>query len=96
MLEVPGSDWKENAAPEATSPFQADWKSAGEVEHTFTHFHLVLSVKRAEVGDRPPPADCFWLDAAAVAGEALPSVMRKVVEAATGRPARQRRGAPKM
>ncbi|PIO98762.1 A/G-specific adenine glycosylase [Pleomorphomonas carboxyditropha] len=89
MLEVPGGDWREGAPPEAAPPFPADWKTAGEVEHTFTHFHLVLSVKMAEVGDRPPPAGCFWLDAAAVAGEALPSVMRKVVEAATDRPARR-------
>ena len=37
----------------------------------------------------PPPGDCYWLDAAAVAGEALPSVMRKVVEAASGQPARR-------
>lgn len=87
MLEVPGSDWQEGVSPAAAPPLQADWKSAGEVEHTFTHFHLVLSVKTTEVGDRPPPADCFWLDAAAVAGEALPSVMRKVVEAASGKPA---------
>lgn len=89
MLEVPGSEWREGATPEATAPFQAAWKPVAEVEHTFTHFHLVLSVMAAEVGDRPPPADCFWLDAAAVAGEALPTVMRKVVEAVTGTPARR-------
>jgi len=91
MLDVPGSDWQEDTAPEAQAPFLADWKMAGEVEHTFTHFHLVLSVKTAEVGDRPPPAGCFWLEAAAVAGEALPSVMRKVVEAAIGTPTRRPR-----
>ena len=89
MLEVPGGEWREGTAPETAAPFQAAWKTVGEVEHTFTHFHLVLTVKAAEVGDRPPPADCFWLDAAAVAGEALPTVMRKVVEAVTGAPARR-------
>lgn len=89
MLEVPGTEWRESGLPEAQPPFLATWKDSGEVEHTFTHFHLVLAVKTVEVGDRPPPAGCFWLEAAAVAGEALPSVMRKVVEAATGRPARR-------
>ena len=91
MLEVPGGDWLEGARPEAAPPFSLAWKDAGEIEHTFTHFHLVLSVRTAEVGDLPPPGDCFWLDGAAVAGEALPTVMRKVVEAATGRPARRSR-----
>ena len=96
MLEVPGGEWREGTAPETAAPFQADWKTAGEVEHTFTHFHLVLTVKAAEVGDRPPPEDCFWLDAAAVAGEALPTVMRKVVEAVTGAPARRAMQRPKI
>ncbi|MCM5552658.1 A/G-specific adenine glycosylase [Pleomorphomonas sp. NRK KF1] len=94
MLEVPGSEWREGPANETAAPFQAGWRSAGKVEHTFTHFHLVLSVMAAEVGDRPPPADCFWLDAAAVAGEALPTVMRKVVEVATGAPIRRAAGRP--
>jgi len=94
MLEVTGGDWCEGAAPEATPPFAAPWRDAGTVEHTFTHFHLVLSVQAAEVGDRPPPDGCFWLAAADVAGEALPTVMRKVVEAATGKPARKAAGRP--
>lgn len=91
MLEVPGSDWQETAAPKVQPPFQAAWKSAGEVEHTFTHFHLKLTVQATEVGDRPPPDNCFWLEAAAVAGEALPSVMRKVLETAMGKSTRRPR-----
>lgn len=94
MLEVPGSEWREGPTDETAAPFQTGWKNAGKIEHTFTHFHLVLSVMAAEVGDRPPPADCFWLDAAAVAGEALPTVMRKVVEVATGAPIRRAAGRP--
>lgn len=96
MLDVPGDDWRENTAPDAQPPFQAAWKMAGEVEHTFTHFHLKLSVQTVEVGDRPPPNGCFWLDAAAVAGEALPSVIQKAVKVATGTSTRRpRRHIPK-
>jgi A/G-specific adenine glycosylase len=52
MLGLPTSDWR--AAPWsdeealADAPVQADWRSAGEVEHVFTHFSLTLRLLRAE------------------------------------------------
>ena len=55
MLETPSSPWEE-AEPGGNSarryaPVAAEWrKLPGLVEHTFTHFHLELSVYRAEVG----------------------------------------------
>ena len=90
MLETPSSPWEE-AEPCGNSargyaPVAADWrKLPGLVEHTFTHFHLELSVYRAEVGqDAQPkraaePERCLWLKPRALAGAALPSVMRKVL-----------------
>jgi A/G-specific adenine glycosylase len=90
MLETPSSPWEE-AEPGGDSarryaPVAADWrKLPGLVEHTFTHFHLELSVYRAEVGqDAQPkrvaePERCLWLKPRALAGAALPSVMRKVL-----------------
>ena len=72
MLETPSSPWAE-AEPAGKSargyaPVAADWrKLPGLVEHTFTHFHLELSVYRAEVGqDAQPkraaePERCRWL-----------------------------------
>lgn len=48
MLGWPGSDW--NEAPVPHPPFEADWRDlGGEVRHTFTHFHLILQVKLAEL-----------------------------------------------
>jgi len=48
MLGWPGSDW--NAAPRDAPPFEADWQDlGGEIRHTFTHFHLILQVKLAEL-----------------------------------------------
>ena len=90
MLETPSSPW-EQAEPGGNSarryaPVAADWrKLPGLVEHTFTHFHLELSVYRAEVGqDVQPkraaePERCLWLKPRALTGAALPSVMRKVL-----------------
>ncbi|WP_075215774.1 A/G-specific adenine glycosylase [Mongoliimonas terrestris] len=83
MTGVPGSPWTEDPsnAGIASAPFPADWRPAGRVEHTFTHFHLILSVLTAEA-DAPAPADSWWAPRSAVADEALPTVMRKAVEAA--------------
>jgi A/G-specific adenine glycosylase len=90
MLETPSSPWEEaesggNSA-RGYAPVAADWrKLPGLVEHTFTHFHLELCVYRAEVGqDAQPnraaePERCLWLKPRALAGAALPSVMRKVL-----------------
>ncbi len=82
MSEVPGSDWgPDRAAP--APPFAADWRPAGEVTHTFSHFHLLLEVHRAEMATKTRAiAGGWWSRPEALAGEALPSVMRKVLRAA--------------
>ncbi|HWM31414.1 MAG TPA: A/G-specific adenine glycosylase [Methyloceanibacter sp.] len=88
MLEVPSSPWTE-AEPKAIgehAPIDAEWRKVpGMVEHTFTHFHLELTVYRAEV-ERDAvlkravePERCNWLKLGELAGAALPSVMRKVI-----------------
>jgi len=46
----------------------------------FTHFPLELSVYVAEVGvDTPAPDGTRWAKISELAGEALPSLMRKVL-----------------
>jgi A/G-specific adenine glycosylase len=58
-------------------------KLDGFVKHGFTHFELQLSIYVAEVeAGRPAPDDCRWAAAASLDAEALPSLMRKVIEAA--------------
>jgi len=90
MLETPSSPWGEEVpkgnAVHIHAPVKAEWRKVpGLVQHTFTHFHLELSVYRAEVGpDVVPkraasPARCRWLKLRELSGAALPSVMRKVI-----------------
>ena len=90
MLEVPSTPWVEKE-PSAKvvrdhAPLAAVWrKLPGLVEHTFTHFHLELSVYCAEVGaDAVPnhaarPEHCCWLKPRQMSSAALPSLMRKVL-----------------
>ena len=87
MTEVPGSDWTNRASdldPAAHAPIQADWRRlSAAVVHVFTHFRLELNVYCTRVGamEQAPPG-CWWAPAETLAGEALPSVMKKVIEAA--------------
>ncbi len=92
MLALPTTEWAETA-PEPVPPFAAAWRDAGEVRHTFTHFHLRLGVMwiRAELGGGAMDAD------AAVA--AMPTVFAKAARlglAAAGEQAgrSKERGAP--
>jgi A/G-specific adenine glycosylase len=80
MMEVPSTEWV--AAPpdaEAAAPVTARWrKLPGLVTHTFTHFHLELTVWVAEAGDAALP-DARWVSVNDLSEESLPTVMRKVV-----------------
>lgn len=77
----PGTGWAEGGAPDPAPPLPAEWHElAGEVRHSFTHFHLRLRVAVADVGPEARPERGSFhrgFDPAA-----LPTVMRKVWELA--------------
>jgi A/G-specific adenine glycosylase len=83
MTELPGTPWRAERWAEsealAHAPVPAAWRRAGEVRHGFTHFELHLALYAAAVSRIE--ADGFLRPAAALAGEALPSLMRKCVAA---------------
>lgn len=92
MAEVPTSDWttpRRGKAGEGVMrhgpPLAARFRRLpGTVGHVFTHFALELAVLVADVGaDCPAPEGHWWSPPGHWAGEALPSVMRKVLEAST-------------
>jgi A/G-specific adenine glycosylase len=83
MTEVPGSAWGDEPGSVGQAPFPADWRAAGAVVHVFTHFRLELSVYCARhVRMAKVPAGFWWSALASLPGEALPSVMKKAIEAA--------------
>ena len=77
MLGWPGSDWSE--APGEAPPLDTDWQDLpGEVRHTFTHFHLILAIRHAEVGEDAAPDRGQFIGKHAFRPSDLPTVMRKV------------------
>lgn len=85
MTEVPGSDWAYDfdfsSAQKSAPRLKATWrKLPGVVTHVFTHFPLELTVFVADVPRATgAPKGARWVKVADLAGEALPSVMRKVL-----------------
>lgn len=82
MIEVPGSEWKTTLpkSHEAHAPFDAQWrKLSGIVEHTFTHFHLEVTVMKVEGVTAKLDQRFRWVSRDVVDDEALPTVMRKIL-----------------
>lgn len=98
MTELPGTAWRtaawEEAEALAAAPMPAAWRRVGVVRHGFTHFTLDIALYAARV-ERIAAAG-FLRPVADLAGEALPSVMRKCVRLAEtlspGAARRRRRG----
>jgi A/G-specific adenine glycosylase len=84
MTEVPNAGWSERTATtaEAAPPIPARWRRAGSITHVFTHFALFLDVFHGEAGDVLAPAGHRWVAPRSVPAEALPTVMKKAIEAA--------------
>jgi A/G-specific adenine glycosylase len=87
MAEVPSEGWSDDnhavAVDGTTISEAADWSHQGEpVRHTFTHFHLELTVKTARLDEPMPVEGGYWCPLDDLEAEALPSVMRKVVRRA--------------
>ena len=81
MLGWPGSDWGDIAAE--APPLCADWRDlGGEVRHTFTHFHLRLSVKVADMAPDAVPDVGGFIAQSAFRPSDLPTVMRKAYDLA--------------
>jgi len=81
MLGWPGSDWSET--PEPAPPLDADWALLdAEARHTFTHFHLRLSIMTAWVDDSAMPERGQFIQHQDFSPTALPTVMRKVFDLA--------------
>ncbi|MCX5497471.1 A/G-specific adenine glycosylase [Kaistia dalseonensis] len=96
MTEVPGTAWSPGFDRDrilADAPFQADWRRVTDpVIHVFTHFRLTLDIWLADLpAAHPAPAGSWWAAPDDVPHEALPSVMKKAIEAARPGATRKRK-----
>lgn len=88
MTEVPSTDWRGKrwsaVEMEEALPFAKGWRVLpGVVSHTFTHFHLELTVWTADLTDaqaKKLEADAIWTPLERLSDAGLPSVMAKVAK----------------
>ncbi|HIJ38349.1 MAG TPA: NUDIX domain-containing protein, partial [Rhodospirillaceae bacterium] len=83
MMEIPSTAWRETRWEEkdalAFAPVFCDWRRvAGNVQHSFTHFHLEMTVLSGRIQTCPQGLG-LWCALDSLEDQALPSVMRKVV-----------------
>jgi A/G-specific adenine glycosylase len=86
MAEVPGTAWTQDFNARDAEYLAPRWPGTrwkrlpGMVHHVFTHFPLELAVFLAKVPRATKaPLGARWVKRAGLAGEALPTVMRKVL-----------------
>jgi A/G-specific adenine glycosylase len=81
MLGWPGSDWGD--APDPAPPLDTDWQTLNEeARHTFTHFHLRLTILVATVDANTHPTRGHFVHTVDFEPTALPTAMRKVYDIA--------------
>jgi A/G-specific adenine glycosylase len=101
MTEVPTTEWScdfDWRSALASAPFaKANWKKLpGSVTHVFTHFPLELVVYSAEVPrNTTAPNGARWTAISDLGGEALPTLMRKVLAHVLERDVRKPRSSPR-
>ena len=83
MLGWPGTEWCEEVM-RGQPPMDGEWREAGDVRHTFTHFHLELAVFVAKNVEGDPATGSF-LSKETFSPSNLPTVMRKVWDVASKR-----------
>ncbi len=74
MPGFPGDGW-DGAGGDA--PVSANWRSIGEVRHTFTHFHLILSLSFAQLPLGVNPDRGEFVPLSQFQPDSLPTVMKK-------------------
>ncbi len=92
MTEVPGTNWAPGGIesdPLLSAPLAGRWnRQPDTVRHVFTHFPLELAVFTASFpADTPAPQGMRWISANEIAGEAFPTVFRKVLAVGNPSPA---------
>lgn len=88
MMEIPSTPWRPEAwsldearaeAPIPANSVMGDWRILpGLVRHSFTHFHLELTLATAKTGSATA-ARGIWCPLDDLDRQALPTLMRKVV-----------------
>lgn len=85
MMEIPSSPWEEGKPKNIMAegpPFpNLDWSLCqGEVKHTFTHFHLIVTVWKGVTAEEFSLSSGDWYSLENLNDLALPTLMKKILQ----------------
>ncbi len=80
LMEVPGTEWSET--PPSLPDFAQSWTVLSpSVRHTFSHFHLHLTLYQGGLSPFPSNQGEFWVKPLDLCDYPMPAVMKKVLAA---------------
>ena len=82
MRALPDDGWSARADGAGDAPLSGDWREAGVVRHTFTHFTIELSVLCHEGAAAEPLSDGGWWPVDRIDEAGLPTLFTKVARLA--------------
>jgi A/G-specific adenine glycosylase len=86
MRALPDDGWHAGADGCGAAPLPGEWRASGQVEHTFTHFHLTLGL-RVYSGDEVARLDATtgqWWPLSRIGEAGLPTLYAKAARLALG------------
>lgn len=84
MRALPDDGWSARGDGSGAPPLTGEWQAGGQVSHTFTHFHLTLSVQlySGAVHARMPMNEGEWWPIARLEEAGLPTLFAKAARLA--------------
>ncbi|HSG35407.1 MAG TPA: A/G-specific adenine glycosylase [Sphingomonadaceae bacterium] len=86
MRALPDDGWTARSDGSGVPPLAGEWRRAGAVRHSFTHFHLTLSLSAIEASQVPDEGEWWPVERLDEAG--LPTVFAKAARLKPGGPLR--------
>jgi len=76
MRALPDDGWSAAGEGSGEAPVSGEWREAGAVRHGFSHFDLVLRIRRTSIAHQPPGAGEWW-PVGELADAGLPTLFAK-------------------
>jgi len=80
MRALPDDGWNAGGDGSGVPPIAGEWRAVGSVRHSFTHFHLTLSLRVIHGGN--PPGEGEWWPVERLDEAGLPTVFAKAARLA--------------
>lgn len=80
MRSLPDNGWHSGGDGAGPPPLDGEWQALGMVRHTFTHFHLEMTVQKSVVTTPEIGRDGEWWPITDIAEAGLPSLFAKAAQ----------------